>query len=174
MLVYRKCVCVCIDIHIDRYTGVASPSLSLSLSLSLSPSLCISALAVLDMQKRIEVVHDPAPPQRRSCPIFPLKRGLFSISANPRGVALTDYFTPPGQYGQIHRDTYIPVPHLHFGVLEPDGSIAVVYFQSTLPDTARAIKLELGLLPHGVLDPDRNGMPVASDAVLKLGGDSGN
>jgi hypothetical protein len=74
----------------------------------------------------------------------------------------------------MYWDTYTPVSHLHFGVLEPDGSIAVVYFQRALPHTARAIKLELGFLPHGVLDPDRNGMPVTSDAVLKLGGFSGN
>lgn len=62
-----------------------------------------------------------------------------------------------------------PVAHLHLGVLDPRGHVAVVDLEGALPHGARAPKVALRLLPRRVLGPGaRLPPPHAPRRVLKL------
>ena len=43
--------------------------------------------------------------------------------------------------------------HLHFGVFEPNGNVAMIDVESAFEDAAHPLDLLLTLLPNGILDP---------------------
>ena len=61
-----------------------------------------------------------------------------------------------------------PVPHLEFGILEPERVVAVGDIERALVDGPRAREVSLLLLPPRVLDPRRDAPPHAADDVLEL------